>query len=140
MVVPYLIFDGKTEEAFNFYKSVFGGEFTSVQRFGDTPHGAQLPAGDAKKIMHISYEIEKGNILMGNDHLDAMGMGPFVAGNNFSMSSLPKSETEAKRIFDALAAGGQVLMPIDKVFWGAYFGMLIDRFGIKWLVNYQYSE
>lgn len=139
MIVPYLTFDGKTEEAFNFYKSIFGGEITSVQRFGDTPHGANLPAGDAKKIMHISYEIEKGNMLMGNDHLEAMGMGPFAPGNNFSLSSMPKSEADAKRIFDALAAGGQVLMPIDKVFWGAYFGMLIDKFGIKWLVNYQYS-
>jgi PhnB protein len=139
MVVPYLTFDGKTEEAFSFYKSIFGGEFTSVQRFGDTPHGANLPAGDSKKIMHISYEIEKGNMLMGNDHLEAMGMGPFVPGNNFSLSAHPKSEDEAKRVFDALAAGGQVIMPIDKVFWGAYFGLLVDKFGIKWQVNYQYS-
>jgi PhnB protein len=139
MIVPYLSFDGKTEEAFNFYKSVMGGEFTSVQRFGDMPQGAAMPAEDQKKIMHLSLETANGETLMGNDHLEAMGMGSLVPGNNFSLSVHPKSEAEAKRIFDGLAAGGTVLMPIDKVFWGAYFGMLIDKFGIKWLVNYQYS-
>jgi PhnB protein len=76
---------------------------------------------------------------MGSDHLESFGLGPLVVGNNFSLSHHPKSEAEGKRIFDGLAEGGMVLMPIDKVFWGAYFGMLIDRYGIKWLVNYQYS-
>lgn len=139
MIVPYLTFGGKTEEAFNFYKSVFGGEFTSVQRFGDTPHGANMPEGERNLVMHISLDIEKGVTLMGCDHLESMGMGPLVPGNNFSLSRHAKSEADAKRVFDALAVGGTVLMPIDKVFWGAYFGMLIDKFGIKWMVNYQYS-
>jgi PhnB protein len=137
MIVPYLTFSGKTEEAFNLYKSVFGGEFTSVQRFGDTPHGANLPENERKLIMHLSLQTANGDTLMGNDHMEAMG--PLVVGNNFSISVHPKSEADARRIFDGLAAGGTVLMPIDKVFWGAYFGMLIDAFGVKWVVNYQYS-
>ena len=110
-----------------------------MQRFGDTPHGANMPEGERNLVMHISLDIEKGVTLMGCDHLESMGMGPLVPGNNFSLSRHAKSEADAKRVFDALAVGGTVLMPIDKVFWGAYFGMLIDKFGIKWMVNYQYS-
>lgn len=139
MITPYLNFNGRTEEAFNYYKSVFGGEFTSVQRFSDTPHKDQMAPADQQKIMHISLQVDKDTTLMASDHLEAMGMGPLVEGNNFSLSVHPASEAEAKRIFDSLAEGGQVLMPIDKVFWGAYFGMLIDQFGIKWIINYQYS-
>lgn len=134
MIAAYLTFNGVTEEAFNFYKSVLGGEFTSVQRFSDTPHGDNMADADKKKIMHISLTTPHGT-LMGNDHIDFMG--PYQAGTNFSLSLHPTSEAEAKQLFEKLSEGGTVLMPIDKVFWGAYFGMLIDRFGIKWMVNFQ---
>jgi len=137
MIVPYLNFGGSTEAAFKHYQSVFGGEFSSLQRFSDTPQGADMPEADRGKIMHISLQVDKDTTIMGSDHLEAMG--PLIPGNNFSLSVHPKSEAEAKRIFDALSAGGQVLMPIEKVFWGAYFGMLTDQFGIKWIINYQYS-
>jgi PhnB protein len=137
MIAAYLTFNGTTEEAFNFYRSVLGGMFTNFQRFGDTPHGEQMSDTDKKKIMHITLDSNRG-ILMGNDHIDFMG--PFQAGNNFSLSLNPESEEEAKQLFDRLSEGGNVIMPIDKVFWGAYFGMFIDRFGIKWMINYQLSR
>jgi PhnB protein len=137
MIAAYLTFNGTTEEAFKFYKSVLGGELTSVQRFGDTPHGEHMPDSDKKKIMHITLESEQGTI-MGNDHMDFMG--PFQAGNNFSLSVHPKTEEEAKKLFEGLSQGGNVIMPLDKVFWGAYFGMLVDKFGIKWMVNYQPNQ
>lgn len=135
MIVAYLTFNGNADEAFNFYQSVLGGDITNIQRFGDTPHGEQMPPEDKKKVMHVSLETPHGT-LMGNDHMEFMG-GPYVAGNAFSLSLHPKSEDEARTLFDALAKKGQVLMPLEKVFWGGYFGMLIDPYGIKWLVNYQ---
>lgn len=139
MITAYLRFDGNTEEAFTFYKSVLGGEFINLQRFGDTPHGAHLGDEDKKKIMHITLNSPNGSVLMGNDHLPMMGM-PFSAGNNISLSLHPTSEGEAKRMFDGLAEGGTVTMPLEKTFWGAYFGMLTDKFGIYWMINYQYEE
>ena len=137
MITTYLTFNGNTEEAFNFYKSVLGGEFSSFQRFGDTPHGDEMPDDDKKKIMHIALKSPAG-IMMGSDHMAFMG--PLVAGNNFSLSIHPDSEAETKRLFDGLSNGGQITMPLEKVFWGAYFGMFVDRFGIKWIVNYQLEE
>jgi PhnB protein len=103
------------------------------------PPGMEMPESERNLIMHISLQIDKHTVLMGNDHSESMGMGPLVVGNNFSLSVHPESEEDAKNKFDALSAGGQVLMPIDKVFWGSYFGMLVDQFGIKWMVNYQYK-
>jgi PhnB protein len=76
---------------------------------------------------------------MGNDHLDFMG-GPFQSGNNFSLSIHPSSEEEATQLFNGLSNGGIVIMPLDKVFWGAYFGMFIDKFGIQWMMNYEYNK
>jgi PhnB protein len=138
MIVAYLKFNGNTEEAFNFYKSVIGGEFTNFQRFGDTPHGEQMSETDKRKIMHITLK-SPGGIIMGNDHLDFMG-GPFQSGNNFSLSIHPSSEEETTQLFNGLSNGGIVTMPLDKVFWGAYFGMFIDKFGIQWIMNYEYSK
>ena len=137
MITTYLTFDGNTEEAFNFYNSVLGGEFSSFQRFGDTPHGDEMSDDDKKKIMHVALKSPAG-IIMGSDYMAFMG--PFVAGNNFSLSIHPDSEAETKRLFDGLSKGGEVTMPVDKVFWGAYFGMFVDKFGIKWIVNYQLEE
>jgi PhnB protein len=136
---PYLNFPGNTEEAFNFYKSVFGGEFMMVQRFKDTPEAGRVSEKEKEKIMHISLPIGKGNVLMGTDALESMGHKVTV-GDNISLSLSPESEEETKKLFNALSAGGKVTVPLDKMFWGAYFGMLTDKFGIQWMVNYDYNQ
>jgi PhnB protein len=138
-VNPYVNFNGNTEEAFKFYKSVFGGEFTMLQRFKDTPYGDQMSASDKEKIMHISLPIGPGTHLMGTDVLESMGQKP-VSGDNFSLAISPESEEEAKKLFSSLSVGGQVTMALEKMFWGALFGMLTDKFGIQWMVNYEYNQ
>lgn len=138
-VNPYLNFLGNTEEAFNFYRSVFGGEFTSLQRFKDTPHGGEMSDVDKEKIMHINLPIGKNIVLMGTDALESMGH-TLTFGTNFSLCISPASETEANTFFAALGAGGQVSMPLEKMFWGAYFGMLTDKFGVQWMVNYDPNQ
>lgn len=136
---PYLNFQGNTEEAFNFYKSVFGSEFVMLQRFSDTPHGAALPEHERNKIMHVALPIGQNLILMGTDGLESMGQ-KVSPGNNFSLAIGPSSEAEAEDIFKKLSEGGQVTMPLEKTFWNAYFGMLKDKFGIQWMVNYDYGQ
>jgi len=138
-VNPYLNFNGNTEDAFNFYKAVFGGEFLGLQRFRDTPYGEQMSAKDKDKIMHVALPLGKGNILMGTDVLESMGQKLDV-GNNISLTINPESEAEAEKYFNSLAEGGNVMMPLEKAFWGAYFGMLTDKFGIQWMVNYEYNQ
>lgn len=135
---PYLNFNGNTEEAFNFYKSVFGGEFLTLQRFKDTPDGDKIAEADREKIMHVALPIG-GNILMATDALESMGQHLQV-GTNISLSVDAANEAEAEKIFQALSAGGKVDMPLEKAFWGALFGMLTDRFGIQWMVNYDYNQ
>lgn len=134
MLVAYVSFNGNTEEAFNFYKSALGGTITNVQRFSNSPGGGQMADADKNKIMHIALEAPNGVRLMGNDHLDMMG-GPFMAGNNFSLSLHPDSEEMADRLFNNLSAGGTVTVPMSKAPWGDYFGMFTDKFGIKWMIN-----
>lgn len=135
---PYVNFSGNTEEAFNFYRSVFGGEFLALSRFGDTPHGEQMPANEKDKIMHVSLPI--GNtVLMGTDALESQGH-TLTFGNNFSIAISPDSMDEAKNIFEGLATGGNVQQPLEKMFWGAWFGMLVDKFGIQWMINYDDSQ
>lgn len=136
MLTAYVTFNGNTEEVFNFYKLALGGELTSVQRFGDAPNGGQMPDADKKKIMHIALEAPHGVTLMGNDYIDFTGQ-PFTVGNNFSLSLHPASEELADKLFNNLSAGGAVIVPMGKAPWGAYFGMFIDKFGIKWMVNHQ---
>ena len=136
---PYLNFNGNTEEAFYFYKSVFGGEFITLQRFRDTPEADKIPANEQDRIMHVALPIGPGNILMATDALESMGQ-KLVAGNNITLSINADSEAEADKLFNALAVGGQVSMPLEKAFWGAYFGMLTDQFGIQWMVNYDYKQ
>jgi PhnB protein len=134
-VNPYLNFSGNTEEAFNFYKSVFGGEFLALQRFKDTPVKDKIPADDQEKIMHVALPIGPGNILMATDALESMGQ-TLAKGNNFSLSIDTDSQEEADTLFQALSRGGEVTLPLEKTFWGAYFGMLNDRFGIQWMISY----
>lgn len=138
---PYLTFDGTCEAAFNFYKSVFGGEFPYVGRFNEMPpmEGQTLPEEEGNKIMHISLPISKETILMGSDTSAAFGHN-HVAGTNFSISVNADSEEEATKIFNSLSEGGQVTMPLNKTFWGAFFGMFTDKFGIQWMVNHDYDQ
>ena len=138
MLTAYVTFNGNTEEAFNFYRSALDGEFTNVQRFGDTPQGEQMPDADKKKIMHIALEAPHGVKLMGNDFVDFTGE-PFNPGNNFSLSLHPDSEELSDKLFKGLSAGGTIILPMGKVPWGAYFGMFVDKFGIKWMINHQYK-
>lgn len=137
---PYLNFDGNAEEAFNFYKSVFGGEFRSLQRMKDVPEmpGFSVQEDDKEKIMHVALPIGKENILMASDILESMGNRLFV-GNNYSVSIAADSKEEADKLFNGLAEGGKITMPLADAFWGAYFGMLRDKFGVQWMVNYDYS-
>lgn len=140
---PYLTFNGNCEEAFNFYKSVFGGEFPAVMRYGDTPEcdGMQLDDSYKNKIMHIALPISEGNILMASDAVEGMGRGPeFVVGDNYSIAIAPDSKEEADRLFNGLSAGGTVTMPLADAFWGGYFGMFTDKFGVQWLVNYSQNQ
>ena len=135
VVNSYLNFPGNTEEAFNFYKSVFGGEFVGLTRFKDTPEGAKLNAKEKEMLMHVSLPIGKGNTLMGTDALESMGH-KITAGNNFHLAIETDNKDEAEKIFKGLSAGGKVTMPLADTFWGAYFGMLNDKFGIQWMVSY----
>jgi PhnB protein len=130
---PYLNFAGNTEEAFNFYKSVFGGEFAMLQRFGE---GQQIPGSVKDKIMHVSLPIGKNNVLMGTDACEEMGFN-VTQGNNFYICISPESKEEADKLFSALGEGGKINIPLQDMFWGAYYGDLTDKFGIKWMVNYQ---
>ena len=134
-VNPYLNFMGNTEEAFNFYKSVFGGEFLMTQRFKDTPFGGQMPDADKEKIMHISLPIGQGTILMATDALESMGQSLNIGNNNHICISADSRE-QAKKLFDGLSEGGQVTMPLEDAFWGAYFGAWIDKYGVSWMVNF----
>lgn len=137
-LVPYLNFNGNTEEVFNFYKSVFGGEFITFQRFRGNPGCENMPETDLDKIMHIALQIAPGYIIMATDVPPSMPQAS--VGNNISLSLDAESEEEATTLFNGLAASGTVGMPLEKMFWGAYFGMLTDKFGIQWMVNYDYKE
>ncbi len=133
----YLTFDGNCKEAFDFYKSVFGGEFPYVGTFGEMPpQEGQPPMPDdlKDKIMHISLPISKETILMGSD-AGGEWAANYKPGNNFSISISTSSKTEADRLFNGLSSGGQVTMPMNDTFWGDYFGMFIDKFGINWMVG-----
>lgn len=137
-VNAYLTFDGNCEEAFNFYKQNFGGEFPFVGRFGDMPpseEGKQIPEDQKNRIMHISLPISKETILMGSD-TGGDWAGNFNQGNNISISINVDSKEEADRLFNGLSTDGFVTMPMEDTFWGAYFGMFIDKFGINWMINY----
>lgn len=130
---PYLNFNGQCEEAFNFYKSVFGGEFLDFQRFKEMPSEEPLPADEGEWIIHVSLPIGKDYILMGSDNPSSMG--DVVPGNNCHISIQTDNDSETDRLFNGLSAGGQVTMPLEHTFWGARFGMFVDKYGIQWMVN-----
>jgi PhnB protein len=132
---PYLNFNGQTEEAFNFYKSVFGGEFAMVMRFGETPEADRAAAAEKEKIMHIALPIGQGNVLMGTDALESMGH-TVTPGTNFHLAVAADSEEEVNRLAEALSKGGKVVVKPEKMFWGSYFGQVTDRYGISWMLSY----
>lgn len=134
---PYLNFNGNTEEAFKFYQSVFGGEL-SVYRFKDMPEETKVNDADKEKIMHISLPVGE-HILMGSDALESFGQ-KVEQGSNLYISVNTESETEAKRIFEALSAGGEIEMDLQEMFWGALFASFIDKFGVRWMVNCELAK
>ncbi|MCH5685746.1 VOC family protein [Niabella sp. W65] len=133
----YLTFNGNCKEAFDFYKSVFGGDYPYVGTFGEMPpqEGMTMPEEDKNRIMHISLPISKETVLMGSDTGGEWASG-YQQGNNFSLSINADSKEEADKLFNGLSAGGRITMPMNHTFWGAYFGMFTDKFGISWMVNY----
>lgn len=138
---PYLVFNGNCEEAFLFYQASFGGEFPFVGKFKDMPPTEGQPAlseEDGNKIMHITLPIGGASILMGSDSNPASGEVAF--GQNISLSINAESKEEADKLFNGLSAGGTVTMAMNQTFWGAYFGMFTDKFGINWMVNFDENE
>ncbi|MES2396196.1 MAG: VOC family protein [Bacteroidota bacterium] len=138
-VSTYLNFSRNTEEAFNFYKSVFGGEFGGggIARLGDIPASEGMPqiaAADKNLIMHIELSILGGHVLMGTDAPESMGF-TLNFGNNVYINLEPDTRNETKKLFDGLSAGGKVTMQLQEMFWGAYYGSCTDKFGVQWMFN-----
>ncbi|ULQ55908.1 SRPBCC domain-containing protein [Flavihumibacter rivuli] len=138
-VCTYLNFPGNTEEAFRFYQSVFRKEFVApgIQRFGQLPtEPGQPPIAETVRdmVLHVELPITANHILMGTDAPKEMGF-TVTAGNNMHISIEPETREEAKRLFNELSAGGNISMPLQDMFWGAYFGSFTDRYGINWMVN-----
>jgi PhnB protein len=137
-VSTYLNFPRQTEEAFNFYKSVFGGEFNNgIARFSEVPpqEGApEMPEADKNLVMHIKLPIIGGHVLMGTDAPESMGF-KVNFGNNVYIMLEPDSREETKKLFDALSAGGKVTMELQDMFWGDYFGSCDDKYGVQWMFN-----
>ena len=133
---PYINFNGNAEEAFNFYKSVFGGEFAKIIRFKDIA-SPEFPVAesDANRIMHIALPIGKSNVLMASDVLERMGQVS-ENDNRHTISISAESREEADKLFNGLSEGGKVEMPIAYGPWGNYFGMFADKFGIEWMVDF----
>lgn len=134
-VNPYLNFDGNTEEAFTFYRSVFGGEFLAVVRFRDFGDNAMgVPEKDLDRIAHIALPIGT-NVLMGTDALESLGQS-LTVGNNFYITLEAETADEADGLFEELAAGGRTEMPLQRTEWAEKYGMCSDRFGVQWMVSY----
>ncbi len=134
----YLTFDGNCREAFEFYRTAFGGEFDMIETFGDAPAGRQVPDDEKDRIMHVDFRIGS-SVLMGSDRATGFAPPP-VVGNNFSLSIEAESREQCDRLCAKLSEGGAVTMPLSEQFWGSYFGMLTDRFGINWMVSCPLSK
>ncbi|MBK7174763.1 MAG: VOC family protein [Bacteroidales bacterium] len=143
-VSTYLNFHRNTEEAFNFYKSVFGGEFNGdgASRFGDIPATEGMPplsAEDKNLIMHIELTLPGGHVLMGTDAPDSMGFN-VTFGNNVYIMLEPDSKEETDKLFNALSDGGIVIQELQDMFWGAYYGSCTDKFGIQWMFHFSQAR
>ncbi len=137
-VNPYLIFNGNCEDAFLFYKSVFDTDFSQISKFGDMPpvEGQVLSESDKNRVMHVSLPIGNDSFLFGSD-ANSMS-GDVKMGENISISIDANSKEEADKLFNGLSDGGVIKMPITTTFWNAYFGMFEDKFGIHWMVNFDF--
>ncbi len=137
-VSTYLNFPGTTEQAFAFYRSVFGGEFGGpINRLGEAPADPSRPPlseADKNLIMHVELPILGGHVLMGTDVPESMGFS-VVRGNNFYINLEPDTRAETERLFNALAVGATIEMPLQDMFWGGYYGSLTDQYGIQWMFN-----
>lgn len=137
-VSTYLNFKGTTEEAFTFYKSVFGTEFIGeINRYGDIPPSEDMPpmSDEVKqRVMHVALPILAGHVIMGTDAVEGMGH-PFSAGNNVYLNLEPDTREETDRLYAALSEGGEIEMPLQEMFWGDYYAAFTDRFGTKWMLN-----
>jgi PhnB protein len=139
-VNPYIHFNGNAEEAFRFYKSVFGGEFARLSRFRDLSSPEYpIPEKEANKIMHISLPIGSTNFLMGSDVPDVLGTVNENE-NRSKISITAQSREEADKLYNGLSAGGTVEMPIADSPWGSYFAMFRDKYGIEWMVNFEQQQ
>ncbi|MCG8507477.1 MAG: VOC family protein [Sphingomonadales bacterium] len=138
MLNTYLTYDGNAREAFDFYKSVFGGEYMAFMTYADGPDDMQVADEYKDKVMHVSLPIGE-SVLMASDHVPGFGP-PLTSGNNFSISIAGQSREHCDDLFAKLSEGGEVKMPMQDTFWGAYFGMWTDRFGINWMINYDLPQ
>lgn len=137
-VSTYLNFSRNTEEAFNFYKTVFGGEFfgVGIMRMGDVPSDPNHPIAEADKnlVMHVELRILNCHSLMGTDAPESMGFKLNI-GNNSYISLQPDTRKETEELFNKLSGGGKVTMPLQDMFWGDYYGSCTDKFGVQWMFN-----
>ncbi|RZK48537.1 MAG: VOC family protein [Pedobacter sp.] len=133
----YLTFNGNCEAAFNHYKAVFGGDFNYIGKFKDMPDGEGKPTDpdDLEKVLHVGLSISQETMLMGSDTTKEWH-DSFQVGNNMSISITTDSRQEADRLFKGLSENGKVTMPMNDTFWGDYFGMCTDQFGINWMVSF----
>lgn len=138
-VNSYIYFNGNCEEAFNFYKTVFQKDFSYLGRYKDVPQtDRQIFRETDEKIMHVSLPISKETVLMGADNTDALiELSPY---NNFSLIVHADEKQEADRLFDELSNGGQIKLPMNLTFWGSYYGICIDKFGIMWKITIEASH
>ena len=134
----YLHFNGNCREAFEFYRSVFGGEFAIISTFADGPAGMGVPEAEANNIMHVSLSVGD-SVLMGSDMPSNFGPAR-VIGDNFALSHSTSSREETDELFGKISEGGTVTMPLQDAFWGAYFGACTDKFGINWMFNYDLPQ
>ena len=135
MINPYLNFDGDAAEAVAFYEQVFAAERSICMTFADAPDEMGVPAEHADKIMHVSLPLGSSTLMI-SDVVPGMGP-PLRRGNDVSIAIAPESREHAEQLFAALSAGGEVTMPLADTFWGSYFGMCTDSFGIQWLLDYE---
>ena len=135
---PYLTFNDNCREAFEFYRSIFGGEFMNISTFREAPEDLGVAEEDLDRIMHVSLPIGS-SVLMGSDTCSSFGP-PRVAGNNFSLCFGADSRLHADEVFDKLSDGGKIVMPMGDVFWGSYYGKCTDKFGITWDILAEHSQ
>ena len=134
----YLTFDGNCREAFDFYKSVFGGEYMAFSTFGEGPPDMEIADSEKDKVMHVSLPIGSST-LMGSDTVEGFG-GQNVIGNNFSISFSAESREQCDDLYAKLSDNGEAKMPMEDTFWGSYFGLCRDQFDINWMVSFDQPQ